>query len=168
MPVETRQAGETVLCECGLKLEIPRLLELKKLEKVAISSSEPKKTAVWGIGHSLLLTGFLLLGVVAALWIFVQKFGYEDPYSRRTPDEIRTQFQNMSPLGTWETWLYFKQVGINPPKERIDRHFEGLYKVSKMHLIFLGIAAGGGIAMVVAGIVIAYRKRPKRLSLDRN
>ncbi|MCC6125783.1 MAG: hypothetical protein IT426_12525 [Pirellulales bacterium] len=166
--VEIRQAGEAISCECGLKLEIPRLLELKKLETVAISSGDQKKPAVWGMGHGLLLTGIVILASVAVLGVFVLKFGHDNPYSRMTPDQIRAQFQKMSPVETWETWMYFKQVGINPRKERIDRHLEGLHEVSNMHLIFLGIAAGGGFALVVAGIIIAYRKRPARATLDPN
>jgi hypothetical protein len=37
IPVEAGQAGETIICECGTKIEVPQLSELKTLEGVIIA-----------------------------------------------------------------------------------------------------------------------------------
>jgi hypothetical protein len=161
-PVETQQAGETVSCGCGAKLEIPRLLELKKLEKVVVSASQTKPSSVWGIGHSLSLSGIVVLVVVMALWILVLKKAPGNPYEGMTPDQIRTHFQKMTPVETWQWWLYFKQFGVNPHKDYFERTLEGLFAQRQMLLIYLGIAATVGVALIIAGILIARRKRLKR------
>ena len=79
-----------------------------------------------------------------------------------TPDQICAQFQKMSPSDTLQTWLYFKQHGLNPHKDRVERYLEGLFEQRKMLLTFLAIAAAGGVALIVAGVFIARQKRPKR------
>ena len=161
-PVETRQAGETLVCGCGAKLDIPRLLELKKLEKTAVPTAEVRPSAVWGIGHSLLVSGVVILVGVVGLWFLVLRFTPGDPFEGMTPDQTRAQFQKMSPLKTWETWMYFQQIGLNPRKDRMEREIEGQVAKRQMLLTYLGIAAAGGIALTVAGIFIVRRKRPKR------
>lgn len=159
--VETRQAGESVPCGCGLSLEIPRLLELKKLEKAAAPAGDARRPAVWGIGQSLVLSGAVVLAVVALLSLLVLRFTTGDPYSQ-TPDQIRAQFQNMPAMQTWQMWLYLKQNGVNPPKDPVERELVGEYGRRQMWLICLGIAAGGGLAIMAAGIFITRRKRTMR------
>jgi hypothetical protein len=162
MPAETRQAGESIPCECGLALIIPRLLELKKLEKVAVQDNIAPRTSAWGVGHGITLVGAVILLVVLALWIFVLLFVPGDPYDRITPDQIREQYKQMSPVQTWQKWTYFKNSGLNPHKERIDRYFEGLFAQRQMILTFIGIAAAIGAAILIAGISVIYRKRTMR------
>ena len=161
-PVETRQAGESIVCGCGAKLDIPRLLELKKLEKAATPTVEVKPSSVWGIGHSLVLSGAVILVGVVVLWFLVLRSAYGDPFEGMTPDQLRAEFQKMTPMDTWKTWLYFKQIGLNPRKDRMERELEGQFAQRQMLLTYLGIAAAGGIALIIAGIFIARRKRPKR------
>jgi hypothetical protein len=163
VPIGSQQAGESIICECGVKLEIPRLLELKKLDKVIVQDTQSKPSFVWGVGHSLILSGAVILVVVAVLCFLVLRYGSSDPYGK-TPDQIRAYFQKIPPTASWDSWLYFKQVGINPPKERIDRAMEGEYAKRQMHLTYLGIAAAGGIALCIAGAFIVRRNRPIRSS----
>jgi hypothetical protein len=159
---ETRQAGETIICGCGERLIIPRLLELKKLEKVAVPTSQAKSSSVWGIGQSLILSGAVVLVAVVVLWILVLKKTPGDPYEGMTPDQIRAQFQKMSPSDTLKTWMYFKQIGLNPHKDYLERRLEGLFAQRQMLLLYLGIAAAIGVALIATGIIIVRRKRPKR------
>jgi hypothetical protein len=162
-PVESRQAGETIECDCGAKLEIPRLLELKKLEKAVVQAEPEKKPPPWGIGQGLVLFSVVILIGVGVLWMGALHFLPGNPYDM-SPEWIRAHFQKMSPVETWETWRYFEQVGINPPKERIDRYFEGEYAKRQMLLMYLGIAAVGGVALLASGIFLAARQRSKRSS----
>jgi hypothetical protein len=162
VPVETRQAGETTRCECGLPLEIPRLLELKRLEKAAVSEDGVRNPLVWGIGHSLVLSGMVVLVGVVLLWYLVLQNAQGDPYSRMTPDQVRAHCQKMSPLQTWQTWMYFQQNGINPRKDRFEREILGLFGQRQLLLTYLGIAGGAGAALVVGGIFLVRRKRRER------
>jgi hypothetical protein len=162
-PVESRQAGEATRCDCGATLEIPRLLELKKLERVAFEARETENIPNWGIGHSLIVSAVVVLAGVLLLWMGISYFMPGNPYDRMTPEQTRAQSAKMTPVETWETWQYFQQVGLNPPKERIDRYIEGQYAKRQMLLTYLGIAAAGGVALLVAGIFLAG-KRPRRPS----
>ncbi len=161
-PVETRQAGETIKCVCGAKLDIPRLLELKRLEKVAVPTNLPKPASAWGIGQSLVLSGAVILAVVAVLWILVLKNEAGDPYAKMTPDQIRAHFQKMSPLETLYMWSYLKQNGLNPRKDYLERTLEGQFAQRKMHLLYLGIIAAAGVSLIAAGVYIIRGRSPKR------
>jgi hypothetical protein len=161
-PVETQQSGESIVCACGAKLDIPRLLELKKLEKVVVQVAETRKPSVWGIGHSILLSGIILVAVVAVLWILLLTYTHSDPYQTMTPDETRARFQKMSPIETWETWLYFEQNGLSPHKDRKERYMDELFAQRQMLLVFLGIFAASGMALIVGGSLLVRQKRPKK------
>jgi hypothetical protein len=158
-PAETRQAGESISCECGQTIVVPRLLELKKLEKAAVPEPTAHNPPSWGVGNGISLIGSVLFLVMLGLWFFVLLFVPGDPYEQVTPDQIREQFTKMSPYQTWQKWTYFEKSGLNPRKERIDRYFEGLFAQRKMILLFFGIGAALGAAILLAGILVIYKKR---------
>lgn len=168
MPVETRQAGEVISCACGASLDIPRLIELKKLEKIAIQAADAKPHGIWGVGQGLILSGAVLLIGVVLLSILVIIFGAGDPYDNMTPDQIRTAFQQMTPEQTWGTWMNLRQSGINPPKKAVERYLEGLHAQRQMLLAFLSIAAVVDVALLVAGILVARRSRVKHTTPPSN
>lgn len=161
-PVETRQAGGSIVCECGATLDIPRLLEMKRLEKVPLQTKNVQKAVVWGAGHKLLLSGVVVLVVVALLWNHVVKTSVRDISDDITPEQIRAECQKMSPLETWAAWTFLRDNGINPPKNRFERYMEGLYAQGQMMKIGLGCIALGGVTLIAAGIVLIRRKRPQR------
>ena len=103
----------------------------------------------------------VLVGVVI-LWILALIYLPGDPYEGMTPDQIRAQFQKMSPSETFKSWMYFKQIGLNPHKDYLERRLEGLFAQRQMILLYLGIAAAVGIALIVTGIILIRRKRPRR------
>jgi hypothetical protein len=160
MPVELRQAGELASCPCGLPLEIPRLLELKKLEKVTTSVEKGKNKPIWGAGHGLVLLGVIVLLIVAVCGGLVVRSTPANPLDAVTPEQMRAQSAKLTPVQTWQTWLYFKQNGLNPRKEHVDRFFDTLYAQRQMILTFLSVAGVGGIGMLIAGIFVIRRKRP--------
>jgi hypothetical protein len=162
LPVETRQAGESITCECGNILAIPRLLELKKLEKTAVQEKIVPVRSAWGVGHGLALAGMSILLIVLALWVYVILFVPGNPYERITPDQIREQHQKKSPMQTWQEWVYYQKSGLSPRKERIDRYFEGRFAQRQMILTYFGIASAVGGAVLATGIVVIYRKRSIR------
>jgi hypothetical protein len=134
---------------------------MKKLERAAAPADATPQPSIWGVGHSLMLSGIVLLLCVAGLWILVLKFGTGDPYEQLPPEELQTHFQKMSPLQTWQRWAYFQEVGINPQKQRPERDVESQYAQRQMHLIYLSIAAAGGTALLVAGIILIRRRQTK-------
>jgi hypothetical protein len=160
-PVETRQAGETVVCGCGLKLDVPRLLELKRLEKTAVGPAPRKSSFAWGTGHSLVSVGVLVFSVAAVVGIWFLILTPNDPYSTMTPEQIHADFQKMPPWRTWDMWMYLKHSGLNPRKDYGERLIEQLFEIKKMLLIFVGTFALGGAAMIGGGAYIMRKRRSK-------
>lgn len=163
--VETRQAGETVVCDCGTKLDIPRLLELKKLERTQITAVERKQPSfAWGIGHSLISVGILIFSVAAVAGILFLVLTPNDPYSSMTREQIHANFQKMPPWKTWDMWMYLKHSGLNPKKDYGERLIEQLFEIKKMLLIFVSVLVVAGAAMIGGGVYIVRRRRGKRPS----
>jgi uncharacterized protein YxeA len=161
VPVETRQAGGTVVCRCGQKLDIPRLLELKKLEKVVLEADRSGRGSSWGPGHSISLIGVLILVVAGLFAVRLIQLGVTNPYERLTLEQIKTEFAKMTPDVTWQTWNFYKQIGINPEKQRIDRVIEAEYEQRQMLLVYLGIAGFVGLVITVSGVVLIMQKRKR-------
>lgn len=159
IPVETRQAGGSISCECGASLEVPRLLEVKKLERAATQGGITKNKPVWGIAQGMILSGIVILIVIAVFSVLELRYGQGNPYDSLTPEQMHAAFAKMKPIDTWETWRYFQIHGYNPQKDNTERFFEGLYAQRQLILTFLTIAGAGGVALLVAGILIR-RKRP--------
>ncbi len=71
VPIETSQAGGNVLCECGLTLKIPSLLQIKKLplagssEQSASAENGRKRTSP--ANSSSAATGIFLIGSISTL-----------------------------------------------------------------------------------------------------
>jgi hypothetical protein len=155
-PVETRQAGEVVTCECGAPLPIPRLLELKMLEVATKQTTTSSAQTTWGVGHGLALAGTLILlgAIILGIRVHSTSSGY------LTPDQIREKFAIMPPSETWDYWLYYKNKGINPPK---DRFFEASYNQNQFYLAYVGIVAVSGLALMGVGFFITRRNRAPHL-----
>jgi magnesium-transporting ATPase (P-type) len=161
VPVETRQAGGSVSCECGVVLEIPRLLELKKLEKVATEAKHGSSTGSWGAGHSISLIGLVAIVLVVIFTVRIFSLGITNPYDRMTLEQLQSQFAKMTPEQTWQTWNLYKQIGVNPQKQRFDRVLESEYEQRQLLLVYLGIAGLVSLAVTVAGLVLVAQKRKR-------
>ncbi len=76
LPVDAAQAGSRVRCACGAELEVPTLLHLKRLEKVAPADrADETSEATWGARQRLALAGAVLsfAGIVLAAWCFATR-----------------------------------------------------------------------------------------------
>ncbi len=61
--VDSRQAGETITCQCGERLSVPTLRGLRELEAVQDTRPAPPAKPKWSPVHGMLFS----LGLVAAL-----------------------------------------------------------------------------------------------------
>jgi hypothetical protein len=105
LPVEIGQAGEVVVCQCGVKLDVPPLRKLRHLPVVTESTGQ--RTSTWNARHGIIAT-CLILATGLALWAlwsrwtepFVEPF---DPVARR--QLVDHNLERMTPLQGWQIWI---------------------------------------------------------------
>jgi hypothetical protein len=94
IPVEPTQAGDTIHCDCGLPLDVPSLMEMRRLEPeesivTKARGSQPK----WGKRQAWLLAGSL---ITAAALMSLGYLKWNEPYL--------IPMDRMSMFTTWKLW----------------------------------------------------------------
>src|SRR5665213_22995 len=102
-PVETAQAGETIHCPCGAKLDVPTLRGLRNLPSVPLEAGAPGPT--WHPGKGILFLG--VLAILAGLGIEAYL-----RWSVPTVDvaSIHKGSLTMSPADSWQTWQHLQTL----------------------------------------------------------
>lgn len=157
--VQPSQAGDRVLCECGVQLDVPTLRRLKTLPPAAEEATE-KKQAAWGPSQGLMMSGaaILLLALVMTGYLYMK---------RPAPPELDVQrsaltkeaIQNVTLAQSWEIWLDFRERGLG------DRVFNTVIdyeqkKLENTRMLTLAAALGavGALVLLAGGVVHAGRK----------
>jgi hypothetical protein len=150
MMVETRQAGETIVCVCGSPLQIPTLLEITALESARDEAALPPLTTAWGMHNRLVLLGSIVAGlaVIALIGLNVERpvsrFSGIDPY------QIWLSARAMPPVQAWDVW--------QDMKKGLDRRTDERYAAAMVRFhIWEGVVAGVaviGVALIAAGMFL--------------
>ena len=157
IPIESRQAGETVRCECGRTCAVPTMREVQNLRPAPVSGAAPMAARpAWGNSQRLLVAGLvvLLLAAIAAAILHGQ---FSDQFGRLRPPEAERQF--VEGLSTLKTIQYFQQW-ILPG---IDIHEQAGFQI-KNSTVYLGmevLTGLGTIGLILAaiGVVGIVRRR---------
>jgi hypothetical protein len=144
--VESRQAGESIVCACGKPLSVPTVLQMRTLELAPESLADAQRTTrVWGGGDRMLLMGtvLLLVVVVSGVWLVMNR--PISPYEAIGHERIRDYWQSLSPWQSWEVWEGLKK-GIDP---RQDPWYEA--RVRNFYVVLVATIA---LAAVGAGLLV--------------
>jgi hypothetical protein len=153
IPIEPREAGETVACRCGASLQAPTLREICALEPAPEDLSPPPAVAPWGWRQGLRLLGtvVLLSALGWAVWLFLNP-----PASRFDvfdPEMIRREANKMPPTVTWDNW--------EKAKEGLDRRVDQKYArdMEAHHGLFVlpGLLAVIGVGLILSTLSFASR-----------
>ena len=110
IPVEPRQAGQEIRCDCGASLEVPTMLGMAALEKAPSEPSHTPPSAPWGIRQGIVLLGtvivLLALGMVIPLHLTRPALP--------TAEMIRQRTQTLSPFQSWRHWHVLRAGGPDP------------------------------------------------------
>lgn len=98
IPVELRQAGQQVRCECGAENEVPRMQDLRQLKRADIPqpATKPAARRRWGRRQRLLVVG----GVLVLLSILLRVYLYGR--------EPRLNVDSLRPWQTVQVWEQFR------------------------------------------------------------
>lgn len=75
IPVDTRQAGQEVRCDCGTTLEVPTMRGVTALERVEVEVEvdklpQPEMSGGWGVLQGVAVMGGVLMLLGCALFVF--------------------------------------------------------------------------------------------------
>jgi hypothetical protein len=150
--IETRQAGQTVVCPCGESLPVPTMLEIIALEPAPEESLSTSNGEGWGWPQRLLLLGgaCLLAGMLFALLFWLDR--PIAPIDTLDPEYVRRSAEKLPPSVTWHYWAMMKQ-GLD---RRIDQRYADLMTIYHFKQTFAGILVLAGVSL--AGVGMAKRK----------
>jgi hypothetical protein len=153
IPIGTRQAGETVTCECGRASSAPTLREMQGLRRVSLTRPSAAAQSGWGNSQRFLVAGTIIfvLAAVAAVTIY-----WQIPTRYKSAEEIR---QMVGRKTTWQTVQYFHGE-LLPGIELRERE---IYEAPREQAL-IGVAALAGLGAIglilaAVGVVGLARKR---------
>jgi len=159
IPVESRQAGQTVVCACGAALEVPTLLRLTALEQeeqavVATATA----AASWGLRQAIALVGLaiLLASLAGAIALLFARPTLKT-VTARDEQQFRDAIQKMPPAELYRGWKLMREQGLDPRDTlEVDRYDE---KVLRYRLWWAAVLLGA-VAGIVTIVVPLVRARP--------
>ena len=161
VPVQLRQAGETIKCDCGISLEVPTLTGMKSLQK-SEAVEEPKiaKTA-WTTGHRLTFFGGLVILVAIGIGGWLLWYGPSDPYANFTPEGMIQAAQTRTPIQSLRLWQMLVRSGLEHHKRWAEIVFADIQAQYNVYWWILGLVVGIGVALLAAGIIVLNLKKKK-------
>jgi hypothetical protein len=169
VPVEVRQSGLDVRCECGATLVVPVLRDLKQLAVQPESSARRPfdGAALWtwrqqyrGIAVLLLLGG---LGIAAFGWSQWRPLVKWDPNDPRL-NYYRDEYRRLPFAELHKEWVK-QQQGI----DRTDRFYDMYSLGANLSLLYIGVGgllAAGGVALFAASFTGSAPKPGKPRAAD--
>jgi hypothetical protein len=147
VPVESRQAGQTVVCACGAALEVPTLLRLAALEQEESAAAAPSPVVAWGLGQAVALVGLVVLLVALAGAIYLC---FDRPLLPTVdPQKIHEVVQSMPPAVAYRNWNKLRDQGLDPKDTAIvDVYNEAVLRY-RLRWAAVLLAAIAGIAAIV-------------------
>ena len=152
--IAPRQAGETIECCCGAKLQVPTMREITALEPAPTESGSPLNGKDWGWRQQVRLLGVLLVfaSIVIGAVLFLNR--PVSPFKVLPPEVLQRSAQKLTPLQTWNEWEAAKR-GLD---RRIDqKHADAMVRFH-IWLTANAVLALLGIGLIAAPMLV--RPRP--------
>ncbi len=159
--MEIRQAGESISCQCGVTLDIPKLRDLRQLEPVA-EQTVARPRAGWSmLQGSLFVVGLCALVLSAGSAVFV--WSYRQQFDTSKPDLTDIKFERdldgLSLDDTWRLWKAYSQQEIE--LRPTPYHVMAKGKVAQLDrtLSFWGVLAAFGAIALLLSLVLRSRHK---------
>ena len=162
IPIEPRQAGETVRCECGRTCAVPTMREIQSLRPAPLSVRRlrPARPA-WGNPQRFLVAGLVvfLLAAIAAVILY-----------RQIPTATSPDFDRRRPRGSgsracrpMETIQYFHRGFCRGSRSPSRPELQ-----SQRSMVYLGMAAWplGAVGLILAAVGVAGIVRRRQVETE--
>ena len=159
--VETRQAGDTVDCRCGKRLDVPTLRQLTALKPAAdalpdelLDGATP--TRRWSARQGLLLLGSVILLVTFGFGLYVWSDRPQRPTFDITTDlaGVDDQIQQLTPMETWFLWkVEILERGFLTQTPPALVAYETRRALHQQKYLIVGFFAAIGGLVLVAGLL---------------
>ncbi len=159
--VQLRQAGETVVCECGASIEVPIMSGLKKLE-LAQDPAAPKPVQPhWSLGHALIFVGGLVIVIALPIGISLYRSQPSDPYAGFTPEQMMQAAQTRTPIQSLRLWQMLEKSGLEHHKRGLEIAYEEEQSKHNVLWWLWALIPASGLGLVTAGFIALYFKGRK-------
>ena len=163
-PVTIAQAGETVTCGCGKKLQVPTLRGLRELEQETMPEPPHRGRAAWSPVQGYLYSAGILLaigGIAFGAWQVVQYLRVK-PYtvdqSVAVTESMNADVDDMQLMQTLDEWKHSLEHGLaddqTPEWIQAQKMSEGFRNSALIAFVIAGVG--------ILGVAIAFVIRPGR------
>jgi len=155
LPVQSRQAGQKVHCECGRAIVVPTMRDLGRLEQR--HNSDAAVVGPWSTRSALIALGLLvtLIGVGLTAYVY-----WKMP--RFDPVATGREVNGMSPYETWQWWRYYERgIPRYPSDELIEAKQRELY-LRRWSYFTIGIGIFGLVIVLLGALAPALAPRRPR------
>ncbi len=169
IPIETSQAGETVVCSCGRQLEVPTMRAIRQLDPIRPPAVACAKSAGnWSMPQRLCFSiGMAVAAIGFAIGVYYQlgraSLDTEEVVWDTRLDSDLELLDNMNLEEAWKNWENVRDSGIgpyNPPRFIKSRVVSAFWK--KYVVVGLGIGLSGLALMGIAFVLPRQRVRVPR------
>lgn len=157
IPIETAQAGQTIRCQCGAELEVPRLMQMRSLSRAEPEPQQSERQSGWGVRQRLVLLGALVAipGFVLATYLFL---------TRPRPAEVPTYapLDALTFSETWNIWLDLRS-GVERRPIGWELHYEHRLRANRQWMAVALAICGAGLLLMASSLLVPQpqRRQPK-------
>ncbi|MGA2616966.1 MAG: hypothetical protein ABSF26_05095 [Thermoguttaceae bacterium] len=164
IPIEARQAGETVHCQCGLAAQVPTLREIAALERSEYPAAD-RPAVTWGGPQRTLLLGAALVAISLLAGLAVYSYWPVTPGEDTTTQLLRRNIDRLSPLDSLHLFQRETEIGLSPAKLASDTAREKTTMLYRVWLVLVTAGLGAGTLLLILGACRSMAQRsPQRHS----
>lgn len=106
VPVDVGQAGGQVTCECGTRLDVPTLRQLRHLPR-STPAEERRQSSAWGLRQGIFAASLILAATLSAWGTWVWSKEPVIPEFNPADRMQAVEKQIKTPVGAWNGWVEF-------------------------------------------------------------
>ena len=126
------------------------MLKMTTLEKIEPLGQTQRS---WGVRHGLVLLGAVILLPSFASTAIIWKTWPVYP----SPEEVRRQYQAMTPRESWQRWQRLRQNGPDPRVRQFEEAYGSAVRRHQLWLIGAVACVAGGVALIAVPLLQARR-----------
>lgn len=156
--VSAAQAGSSISCDCGARLEVPQYSDLRKLE-VARELVQKTRRYSWEFKNAVGMAGLLLMALGIGLGVYTYKQEVA-PYINLAILEKLQSEENIQKLPPAQLWPYWQHV--NEDVIGLADEFSDVSEIESRGKLWVGVwlgLAAFGLLCALGGFFLPGAKR---------